>query len=237
MSESEADEVWEIDTPSGAARVHLFAVRRARPRSSLVLGHGFGGGVQSPDLRSIAAELPDHGIEVVLVEQPWRVAGHRMGGSAVTLDRAWVSCVADIRSRGIGTRRLVLGGRSTGARVACRTAAECAPDALFLLAFPLHPARRAAVVGPPPTRMPELAGAARLVPTVVVQGARDKMGQPGEIAAQLAEHSVPARVVPIMDADHSFSVPARSHTSTAAALGLVSRAARATALRLTAGRH
>jgi hypothetical protein len=228
---------WDVETPSGLARMHLFAVAHGRPRASLVLGHGVGRGVDSIDLVAIAAALPEDGIEVVLVEQPWRVAGKRLGGAASTLDRAWVSCLRDLRSRGIGTKRLVAGGRSAGARVACRTAEEVAPAALLLLAFPLHPARRSPMSGPAPTRLPELVEAARSVPTVVVQGGRDSLGSPDEIADGLAEAEVTARVVPIWAADHSFHVPVRALTTTEEALDMVVRAARSTALRIVDGRY
>ena len=229
--------VWDIDTPSGVARAHFHSVPHGRPRASLVLGHGIGRGVDAIDLLAIAGALPVDGIEVVLIEQPWRVEGRRVGGAASTLDRAWLACLKDLRSRGIGTRRLVAGGRSAGARVACRTVAEVEPAALLLLAFPLHPARRTSVTGPPPSRLPELVVAARRAPTVVVQGTRDNLGTPQEIAVGLAEEDVTARVVPIWAADHSFHVPARAQTTTADALDMVVRAARSTALRIVDGRY
>jgi predicted alpha/beta-hydrolase family hydrolase len=229
--------VWVVDTPSGLARAHVHPVPHGRPRASLVLGHGVGRGVDSVDLAAIADALPDDGVEVVLVEQPWHVAGRRLGGAASTLDRAWVACLRDLRSRGIGTRRLVVGGRSTGARVACRTVGDVEPAALLLLAFPLHPARRASVTGPVPTRLPELVEAARAVPAVVVQGTRDSLGSPGEIAVGLAEADVTARVVPIWAADHSFHVPARAQTTPEEALDMVVRAARSTALRIVDGHY
>jgi hypothetical protein len=229
--------IWEVDTPSGLARMHLFPVAHGRPRASLVLGHGVGRGVDSRDLVAIAAALPDVGIEVVLVEQPWHVAGKRLGGAASTLDRAWVSCLRDLRSRGIGTKRLVAGGRSTGARVACRTVGEVSPDALLLLAFPLHPTRRSPMSGPAPSRLPELVDAARSIPTVVVQGSRDSLGSPDEIADGLADADVTARVVPISAADHSFHVPARAPSTTEEALDMVVRAARSTALRIVDGHY
>jgi predicted alpha/beta-hydrolase family hydrolase len=229
--------VWEVDTASGLARAHFHPVPHGRPRASLVLGHGVGRGVDSVDLAAIAEGLPDDGIEVVLVEQPWHVAGKRLGGAASTLDRAWIACLRDLRSRGIGTKRLVVGGRSTGARVACRTVGDVEPAALLLLAFPLHPARRTQVTGPPPTRLPELVEAARAVPAVVVQGTRDSLGSPGEIAVGLAEADVTARVVPIWAADHSFQVPARAQTTTEEALTMVVRAARSTALRIVDGHY
>ncbi|MGB7981908.1 MAG: alpha/beta family hydrolase [Candidatus Nanopelagicales bacterium] len=230
-------QTWPIETPSGLARAHLYPTPTGRPRAALVLGHGVGGGVDAPDLVAIAAALPADGIEVVLIEAPWRVAGNRIGGPRSTLDRAWIACLHDVRTRGIGVRRLVVGGRSAGARVACRTVGEVEPAALLLLAFPLYPARRPSLSGPPPSRLPELVVAAQMAPTMVVQGTRDALGSPGEIAAGLAAEQVGARVVPVVDADHSFKVPVRSQSSTEEALDLVVRVARATALGIVDGSH
>jgi predicted alpha/beta-hydrolase family hydrolase len=226
--------VWDVSTPSGPARVHMHPVGHGRPRATVVLGHGVGRGVDSPDLVAIAEVLPEAGVEVALVEQPWRVRGQRLGGPAPTLDAAWVACLADLRSRGVGVRRLVAGGRSTGARVACRTVDRVRPDALLLLAFPVWPARTPAVLDPP-SRLPELVAAARSVPTVVVQGTADRLGSPGEIAVELADEQITARVVPVPAADHSFAVRASAAHGRLPALELVVRAARATALRLVEG--
>jgi predicted alpha/beta-hydrolase family hydrolase len=230
------DGTWEVATGSGPARVHLHAAPHGRPRATLVLGHGAGGGVDARDLVAVAAALPAEGIEVALVEQPWRVAGRRVASSPATLDAAWRTVLVDLRSRGMGRRRLVVGGRSAGARVACRTVADVAPDALLLLAFPVRPLRQP-VGRPAPSRLPELVAAARAVPTVVVQGERDRMGAPDELALGLGDAEVTARVVPVAGADHSFRVPANGHLSQAEALELVVRAARATALRLISGRY
>ena len=120
-------EVLEIQTPDGPARASVHTVAHGGPRATLVLGHGIGRGVDAPDLAAIAAELPLDGIEVVLVEQPWVVRGARIGGRPEVLDAAWLACMKDLRTRGIGVRRLVVGGRSAGARVACRTADEVEP--------------------------------------------------------------------------------------------------------------
>jgi uncharacterized protein len=227
---------WEVETPSGLARVHRSAVRHGSARATLVLGHGVGRGVDSPDLVALAGALPEAGVEVVLVEQPWRVRGLRLGGPASTLDAAWVACLRDLRGRGIGTRRLVVGGRSTGARVACRTVTETGSSALLLLAFPVHPARRT-TLAQAPSRLPELVAAARCLPTVVIQGSRDRLGSPGEIALGLAEAQVLARVVPIPGADHSFAVRGSQPLDQERVLDLVVRAARATALRVVDGPH
>jgi len=216
--------------------MHLRRVPHGLARATLVLGHGVGGGIDAPDLVAIARALPPIGVEVVLVEQPWRVRGQRLGGPPTTLDAAWLACLEDLRGRGIGGRRLVTGGRSAGARVACRTRGAVAPDALLLLAFPVWPASRRTPAAPQ-SRLPELLGAAAEVPTVVIQGTRDRLGAPDEIAVGLAEARITARVVPVPGADHGFAVPASGPLSRAAALDLVARAARATALRILDGHY
>ena len=221
-------DVWEIETPVGLARAHVHPVPRGRPKASLVLGHGAGGGVDAADLAAIAAALPAEGVEIVLVEQPWRVAGRRVAGAPSTLDRAWVACVAQLRTRGIGARRLVVGGRSSGARVACRTVGEVQPAALLLLAFPLHPPGQGGAEGRTRSRLPELLAAARVVRTAVVQGTRDSFGTPADISNGLVSAAVTAEVVPILGGDHSFRVLAQASTTTAAALEQVVAAARST---------
>lgn len=230
MIESVLSQPWDVPTPHGMARVHPHLVP-GRARATLVLGHGIGGGISAPDLVALAANLPAEGIEVLLVEQPWRVLGQRLGGPPETLDAAWIAVLEDIRSRGLGWRRLVVGGRSAGARVACRTVSQIQPDAVLALAFPLHRARRA-LVSNAQSRIAELAGAAGQVPTVVVQGTRDPMGAPDEIAAALAEAGVIARVVPVSNADHYFAVPASDPGGNRAAIALLVRVARAVALKL-----
>ena len=193
-----ADAAWEVETPSGVARVHHHMVPHGGARATLVLGHGAGRGVDARELAAIAGSLPEaDGVEVVLVEQPWHVSGRRVAGAPATLDKAWIACLKDLRGRGIGVRRLVVGGRSAGARVACRTVTQVEPAALLLLAFPLHRIMRQPLGEPPPSRLPELVEAVRLVPAVVVQGTRDALGEPGEIALGLADANVTARVLPV----------------------------------------
>ncbi len=227
-------DIWEVETPSGIARTHMFSPPSGRARATLVLGHGIGKGVDAPELAAIAAVLPHEGIEVALIEQPWRVRGAKVGGTTATLDAAWVAACKDLRGRGIGSRRLVAGGRSAGARVACRTVEEVKPAALLLLAFPLWPPRR----GPfqeVDSRLPELVLGASHVPTVVVQGTRDRLGAPDEIALGLAEANVTARVLPVQGADHSFHTRKKDPLDDAAVIDLVIKAARATALRILHG--
>jgi len=141
-----------------------------------VLGHGAGGGVESPDLVAAKDAALAAGIGVVLVEQPYRVAGRRSPAPANQLDTAWLSVLAQLREGELDGLTVMCGGRSAGARVACRTAAEVGAVAVLCLAFPVHPPGR----GDDPTksRLPELD--AVTVPTLVVQGERDPFGIPPE---------------------------------------------------------
>jgi uncharacterized protein len=164
----------ELDTAHGLARVHL--ERAPRARGALVLGHGAGGGVTARDLQAAKDAAVDEGLSVALVEQPYRVAGRRSPAPAAQLDAAWTTVVEQLRRRQLRGLALVVGGRSSGARVACRTAAATGADGVLCLAFPLQPPRRATAPMPPPSRLPELD--AVTVPTLVVQGARDPFGIP-----------------------------------------------------------
>jgi uncharacterized protein len=158
----------ELDTPHGPARVHLQTADNAT--TALVLGHGAGGGVSSPDLMATTKAAIEEGITVALVEQPYRVAGRRSAPRAPVLDAAWLAVVSWLRSGPFAGLDVVAGGRSSGARVACRTAAEAGAVAVLCLAFPLRPP------GGRPSRQAELDGVT--VPTLVVQGERDPFGMP-----------------------------------------------------------
>jgi predicted alpha/beta-hydrolase family hydrolase len=163
-----------LETPVGAARAHLHLVDEAS--AALVLGHGAGGGVESPDLVAAKDAALEARVSVVLVEQPYRVAGRRSPAPAHQLDTAWTSVLAQLREDVLSELPVMCGGRSSGARVACRTAAEVGAAAVLCLAFPVHPPGR----GDDPTksRLSELD--AVTVPTLVVQGERDPFGIPPE---------------------------------------------------------
>jgi predicted alpha/beta-hydrolase family hydrolase len=164
-------EQLEVPTPRGLARVHLDA-GAAAARGALVLGHGAGGGVGAPDLLAAAAAARELGLAVALVEQPYRVAGRRSPAPAAHLDEAWVAVVDQLRATALSCVPLVTGGRSSGARVACRTAAATDAAGVLCLAFPLHPPGRPGA----PSRLAELELVD--VPLLVVQGERDPFGIP-----------------------------------------------------------
>jgi uncharacterized protein len=161
--------VLDVDTPHGAARAHLHPADA--PTGALVLGHGAGGGVTARDLAKVTAVASAGGLTVALVEQPYRVAGRRSPAPAHQLDAAWLAVVERLRADELRDLRLVVGGRSAGARVACRTAAESGAIAVLCLAFPLHPPGR-----PDKTRLPELDAVE--LPTLILQGASDPFGMP-----------------------------------------------------------
>jgi predicted alpha/beta-hydrolase family hydrolase len=219
----------EVETPVGPARL---AVHRAtRARALVVLGHGAGRGVDTADLQGLAAALPGHGVAVVLVDQPWVLAGRKVAAPPAQLDLAWTAALAGVR-RAAGVTRavpLVVGGRSAGARVACRTAVEVGASGVLLLAFPLLPpaarsdrAKRATALAARSAELgvPLAAG----VPVVVAQGERDAFGT----AREMARAAPPAYVVRVAKADHSLQVarggPDPAPALLAAALTAVERA-------------
>jgi len=178
----------DVDTPHGPARAHVFVV--AEPRASLVLGHGAGGGVQAVDLVTARDTALDLGVSVALVEQPYRAAGRRAPAPAGQLDASWMAVLERLRASELADLPLVVGGRSLGARVACRTAAAVDAVGVLCLAFPLLPPRR---TGPTASRLPELD--AVTVPVLVVQGERDPFGMPPRgrrrtIAVVRGDHSL-----------------------------------------------
>lgn len=179
--------VREIATPQGPARAHVRLPDGGAP-GALVLGHGAGGGVDAPDLRAVTAAALGLGLAVALVEQPYRVAGGRVGPRGPALDEAWTAVVADLRAGGLEVP-LVTGGRSAGARTACRTALATGAAGVLCLAFPTRPPGRPDA----PDRLPELDGAG--VPVLVVQGATDPYGTPPE---------APGRTVVRVAGDHGL---------------------------------
>lgn len=198
----------EVATPVGTARVERTPATGDRSRPGvLVLGHGAGGGIEARDLVALARELPAFGVSVLRVTQPWRVAGKKVGAPPKTLDVAWIAALAAAGETGWLAGPLVVGGRSAGARVACRTAVEVGAAGCLALAFPLHPPGR-----PDKSRAEELMACG--VPTLVVQGERDPFGGPGEFPAGTALHPIP-------DADHGFKVPARSSLGQTGAIDLL----------------
>lgn len=196
----------EIDTPGGPARAVGAAAQEAGGQV-LVLGHGAGGGIGARDLSALSAALPGRGVGVILVEQPWRLAGRKIAGPPAHLDAAWLAVLADLAGAGLLGSSVIVGGRSAGARVACRTALAVGAAGALALAFPLHPPGR-----PGRSRVDELAGAG--VPTLVVQGERDAFGGPPEFPAG-------ASVLPVPHADHGFKVPARAPIGQDAALEVI----------------
>lgn len=190
-----------VPTPQGDARL---VVRRAkRPVATLVLTHGAGGGIDAPDLVRLARTLPQQEISVTLVEMPWRLQGKRIAPRPELIDQSFLAVLNAMRMR----TPLIVGGRSAGARSACRIARSVGAKGVLALSFPLHPPGR-----PESSRLSELLGAR--MPTLVVQGENDPFGTPAEFPSHLDLAVVPA-------ADHSLRVPKSAPISQDDALAVV----------------
>jgi len=181
---------FAVETTHGPARVHLDAAKDHA--GLLMLGHGAGGGITAPDLEAAAGAAKDAGLSVALVEQPYRVAGRKSPAPAKQLDAAWQAVASHLREEHLGEWRLIAGGRSSGARVACRTVAETGAAAVLCLAFPEHPPGK-----PEKSRQGELDAVE--VPVLVVQGESDPFGMPtagpnAEIVAVKGNHSLKSDV-------------------------------------------
>ena len=185
-----------IETPRGEARAHVgHPARRDRrePPGALVLSHGAGGGVNAPDIQAATSAALSVGFAVALVEQPYRVAGRRGPAPAGHLDEAWCAVIERLGEGALAGMALVTGGRSLGARVACRTAAATGAVGVLCLAFPLAPPSRRGGATPAASRLPELD--AVTVPTLVIQGRSDRFGMPPD---------GPNRAVVQVDGDHGL---------------------------------
>ena len=182
--------MFEVETPHGPAHAHLRPA--ASPLGALVLGHGAGGGIGAGDIVAAADAALAEGLSAALVEQPYRVAGRRSPAPAKQLDAAWTAVVEHLRANELAGLPLVLGGRSLGARVACRTSKDLGAAAVLCLAFPLQPPRRSK---PAESRLPELDAVE--VPMLVVQGEPDPFGMPPEgprrtVASVAGDHGLKA---------------------------------------------
>ncbi|MBO8192593.1 hydrolase [Streptomyces oryzae] len=207
--EKAAERAETVATPAGDARITWHRVKHPAKKAHtvLALGHGAGGGIEARDLRALAAALPGEGVTVALVEQPWRVAGKKVAPASRTLDAAWSALWPALTGPGLP---VVAGGRSAGARVACRTAAELGAQAVLALSFPLHPPGK-----PEKSRADELTGVE--VPVLVVQGGRDPFGRPAEFPAG-------TELVEVPYADHGFALPKSAELTEEEAMGVVTGA-------------
>ncbi|NUH41154.1 hydrolase [Streptomyces samsunensis] len=197
-----------VPTPAGDARITWH--HAPSPHTLLVASHGAGGGIEARDLRALAAALPGRGVSVALVEQPWRVAGKKIAPAPSTLDTGWRAVWPALEKAGLP---IVAGGRSAGARVACRTARELGAKAVLALSFPLHPPGK-----PERSRAGELLATG--VPTLIVQGGRDPFGRPEEFPELPAD----MELVEVAYGDHGFGLPKSADLDEPAALAVITGA-------------
>jgi predicted alpha/beta-hydrolase family hydrolase len=185
-----------VDTPAGPAR--FFVDLASEPVAALILGHGAGGGVTAFDLELLATRLPAAGVTVARFEQPWRTSGKKVAVPPPQLDVCWRAAIDFWTSLPEAVPRLFFGGRSAGARVACRTAPYFDVAGVVCLSFPLH------LPGKPETsRIEELLRPN--VPRLVLQGGNDTFGRPAEVVAAIGD-AAQISVVELPGADHGFRV-------------------------------
>jgi predicted alpha/beta-hydrolase family hydrolase len=207
----------DVVVPTSLGPSRLVVDEASDPRAALWLGHGAGGGVNAADLAALAARLPALGITVLRYEQPWRTAGKRVAARPPVLDAAWLAAAPVVESLVPGVP-LVVGGRSAGARVACRTAVAVRASGVVCLSFPLRPPGS----GPEKSRLAELL--LPEVPVLVLQGGRDTFGQAAQVLDEIPTAAISAapgegagrsdygniRVVEVPGADHGMKVLASS---------------------------
>lgn len=198
--------ITEVATEFGIGRLHRFPAS-APLRAVVALGHGAGGGIDARDLQALAQAFSNSDLEVVLVEQPWVVAGKKVAPAPTRLDACWIPLAQACAHDGVP---LIVGGRSAGARVACRTANQVGASGVLALAFPLHPPRN-----PRKSRVDELTASA--LPTLVVQGARDSFGTSRAVRAN-TKSDPHITVIAVDAADHGFKVAAAARSTTDRAL-------------------
>lgn len=205
----------ELTVPTETGPGRLLVSPAEQPAALLWLGHGAGGGAGARDLVALAEALPRHGVTVVRHEQPWVLAGRKIAPRPAALDAGWLAAAPVVAELAAGMP-VAVGGRSAGARVACRTAAAVGAAAVVCLAFPLHPPRR-----PERSRAEELLRPT--VPVLVAQGTRDAFGTADEITA--AASGAPAvEVLPVGGADHAMTVGRSGPVDQEGALALVAAA-------------
>jgi predicted alpha/beta-hydrolase family hydrolase len=192
----------EIETPHGPARVLL--QQAPQPSGALVLGHGAGGGVSAPDLMVATRAAQEAQWSVALVEQPYRVAGRKSQPAASQLDTSWLAVIERLGETDLAGMPVITGGRSAGARVACRTAAATGAVGVICLAYPVHPPGK-----PEKSREDELDSVE--VPVLVVQGDSDPFGHPSKGANRTVvtvpgNHSLKAGLDQVESAVHDWLV-------------------------------
>lgn len=189
--------IHELQTSSGPARADWHPVSDAR--AVLVLAPGASGSIGAADLTTARTTATAHGLSVALVEPPYRVAGRKIPPRGPAVDVAWRECVDQLRALAPAGLPLLVGGRSFGGRVACRTAHAVSATGVLCLAYPLHPPGR-----PERSRADELQSAEPL-PVLVVSGERDPFGRPDvgpnrEVVVVAGDHSLKRGLPAVADA-------------------------------------
>ena len=179
--------------------------------TTMILAHGAGAPQTHPFMTAFARLLSARGIDVVTFNFLYMERGRRVPDPRARLEGCYRAVIAAARARaGDGERRMVIGGKSMGGRIATQVAAaqdvdgseadmdgaDASVDALVLLGYPLHPPGR-----PDKPRTAHLPSV--VVPMLFVQGERDAFGTPEELRPVLAT-CADAELVTVDGGDHSL---------------------------------
>lgn len=184
-----------MDSPEPTSDEFLINEARGKAAATIVLAHGAGGAMDSPPLNFIAEALARNGMRVVRFEFPYmrlrRTEGKRKGpDSRGVLMETWRNVIERL-----GGKKLVIGGKSMGGRIASMVADEAGVRGLVCLGYPFHPPGK-----PKQLRVSHLK--TLKTPALILQGERDPFGGREDIAGYQLSKSI--RVVWIADGDHSF---------------------------------
>ena len=196
-----------VEVPPGAATTALlYPAARNRVGAALILAHGAGAGQQSPWIAGFARALSTLGLDVVTFNFLYTEQRRRLPDRKPLLESCYRAVIGVVRQEIDSARRcLVIGGKSMGGRIATQVAAAdpaLEVNGLVLLGYPLHPPGR-----PEQRRDAHLPSVRR--PMLFVQGSRDAVGSPAELAPVLKSLSPPATLHVVDGGDHSFKVATR----------------------------
>lgn len=185
-----------------------------QPRGVLfVFAHGAGAGQRHPFMVAVARGLAERGIDVVTFNFPYMEQKRKVPDKAPVLEEAFREVVSSVWAglQAGPDKRLFIGGKSMGGRMATHLAAQGLDGlrGVIALGYPLHPPGRPDQ--PRTAHLPSIA-----VPVLIVQGERDTFGTPSELKPVIETMRAPVTLHVVEGGDHSLAVRGRKPDETRA---------------------